>query len=274
MHTEPQHNAPIDLITHQDDNKHVLFRLGDGLFGIPVRQVCELLVLTRATPLPNTPHYVRGVINLRGQVVPVLDLRLRLNMKSLGDENAELQKQLSLYEQQHVAWLAELEASVREGRPFKQETNPHKCAFGRWYDSFASQSVVLQNHMLRFNEPHQALHAIAAVVAQLTNRGATHEALALIEQTRDGALKPMLSLFTEARSLILEECREIAVVLKHDDNLIACSVDQVVAVDDVSDHDGPDSDTLLNVGIKEMAFYGPSQEVVSILDPYALWIRG
>ncbi|MEO1270700.1 MAG: chemotaxis protein CheW, partial [Myxococcota bacterium] len=214
MHAE--NNTPtlpeLEAQRDGDADKLVLFRLGKGLFGISVSQVCELLVLTRPTSVPNTPHYVRGVINLRGQVVPVIDLRLRLGMVSLEEEMVQLYNQLELYEQQPAAWLAELEASVREQRPFQKETDPNESAFGRWYKDFSPQSIILQNHMIHFDEPHRAIHAIAPKVAKLVRDGCDEQALQLIEQTRDSALKPMAPLFEQAKALVSEECREIAVV--------------------------------------------------------------
>lgn len=55
----------------------VSFCLGDQTYAIDIMMVREIKVWTDATPLPNTPSFVRGVINLRGVIVPVFDLRER-----------------------------------------------------------------------------------------------------------------------------------------------------------------------------------------------------
>ncbi|SOD90243.1 chemotaxis protein CheW [Caenispirillum bisanense] len=55
----------------------VSFRLGEQTYAIDIMMVREIKVWTEATPLPNTPSFVRGVINLRGLIVPVFDLRDR-----------------------------------------------------------------------------------------------------------------------------------------------------------------------------------------------------
>ncbi|MBI3898642.1 MAG: chemotaxis protein CheW [Gammaproteobacteria bacterium] len=56
------------------------FRL-DGLdYGIPIIQVQEIRGWTKVTSLPNSPRYIRGVLNLRGTIVPIIDLRLRFNL--------------------------------------------------------------------------------------------------------------------------------------------------------------------------------------------------
>lgn len=57
------------------------FRL-DGLdYGIPIMQVQEIRGWTKVTPLPNSPRYIKGVLNLRGTIVPIVDLRLRFNLE-------------------------------------------------------------------------------------------------------------------------------------------------------------------------------------------------
>ncbi|THV23729.1 chemotaxis protein CheW [Peteryoungia ipomoeae] len=59
----------------------IAFRIGDQEFCVNVMSVREIRGWTQATPLPHAPHYVLGVINLRGAVLPIVDLSLRLGMK-------------------------------------------------------------------------------------------------------------------------------------------------------------------------------------------------
>lgn len=65
---------------HSVSSQYVTFRLGDELFGIEVTRAREILSLTPVTKVPQTPEYLLGVINLRGQVVPVIDMRLKLGL--------------------------------------------------------------------------------------------------------------------------------------------------------------------------------------------------
>ncbi len=58
----------------------VTFSLGEELFGVEVSRTREILSLTPMTKVPQTPGYLLGVINLRGQVVPVVDMRLKLGL--------------------------------------------------------------------------------------------------------------------------------------------------------------------------------------------------
>jgi purine-binding chemotaxis protein CheW len=60
--------------------KYLTFVLGDVAYGIPILKVREIIRLLDITPIPRLPDYVRGVINLRGKIVPVIDLRLKLGL--------------------------------------------------------------------------------------------------------------------------------------------------------------------------------------------------
>jgi purine-binding chemotaxis protein CheW len=61
-------------------NQYLTFRLGGEVYALDVGNAREIVEKTAITAIPKTPPWVRGVINLRGSVVPVLDLKLKLNM--------------------------------------------------------------------------------------------------------------------------------------------------------------------------------------------------
>jgi purine-binding chemotaxis protein CheW len=60
--------------------KYLVFQLGREEFGIPVMKVREIMGVQDITRVPQTPAYVKGVINLRGKVIPVVDLRLKFGL--------------------------------------------------------------------------------------------------------------------------------------------------------------------------------------------------
>jgi purine-binding chemotaxis protein CheW len=64
----------------QRAGRHLAFRLGQEEFAIPVVRVRQIMGVQNFTAAPQTPPYVKGVINLRGKVIPVVDLRLKFGM--------------------------------------------------------------------------------------------------------------------------------------------------------------------------------------------------
>ena len=65
--------------------KFLTFNLGGEQYGLEILKVKEIIGLMEITRVPRTPEYVRGVINLRGKVIPVIDLRKKFAMDSIDD---------------------------------------------------------------------------------------------------------------------------------------------------------------------------------------------
>ncbi|MBF0530052.1 MAG: purine-binding chemotaxis protein CheW [Deltaproteobacteria bacterium] len=61
-------------------DKYLTFSLGDEEYGIEIQYVIEVIGLQKITHIPDMPDFVKGVINLRGQVIPVMDVRTRFKM--------------------------------------------------------------------------------------------------------------------------------------------------------------------------------------------------
>jgi purine-binding chemotaxis protein CheW len=75
--------TPTDQSTAKADiraGKYLIFHLGEEEFGIQVQKVREIMGVQDITQVPQTPPHVKGVINLRGKVIPVVDLRLKFEM--------------------------------------------------------------------------------------------------------------------------------------------------------------------------------------------------
>jgi purine-binding chemotaxis protein CheW len=60
--------------------KYLTFALGQENYGLEILKVQEIIGVIKVTRVPKTPQYLKGVINLRGKIIPVVDLRLKLGM--------------------------------------------------------------------------------------------------------------------------------------------------------------------------------------------------
>ena len=87
MNTSTAASAPSS--THGLAGRYLTFSLGRDSYGVPVLNVREIIRLCPITPVPRMPAYVKGVINLRGTVIAVLDLRAKFEMPTVatGDRN-------------------------------------------------------------------------------------------------------------------------------------------------------------------------------------------
>ncbi len=74
-------NKPAQADDHRVDpenaSKYLTFTLGSEHYGVEILRIREIIGLLDITPMPNTPDYIKGVINLRGKIIPVIDLRMK-----------------------------------------------------------------------------------------------------------------------------------------------------------------------------------------------------
>lgn len=73
---------PVTLTSNAARRELIAFRIGDQEFCVDIMQVREIRGWTPATPLPRTPSFIKGVINLRGAVLPIVDLGSRLGLST------------------------------------------------------------------------------------------------------------------------------------------------------------------------------------------------
>jgi len=66
--------------------KYLTFTLSEETYGLEILKVQEIIGLMKVTHVPRTPPFIRGVINLRGKVIPVVELRLKFEMQSIADD--------------------------------------------------------------------------------------------------------------------------------------------------------------------------------------------
>jgi purine-binding chemotaxis protein CheW len=72
--------APTDAAAGGEERQLVVFELGAELYGVEIARVHEIIRLQSITRVPRAPSFVEGVINLRGKVIPVVDLRRRFGL--------------------------------------------------------------------------------------------------------------------------------------------------------------------------------------------------
>jgi len=70
----------MDDKTNEISNQYLTFVMGDENYAIPVAGVSEVLTVPKVTRIPRMPDFMRGVVNLRGSVVPILDLKLKFGV--------------------------------------------------------------------------------------------------------------------------------------------------------------------------------------------------
>ena len=91
MTTSPPIAATLSELTTQERvqaDKYLSFSLGSENYGLEILKVREIIGIIDITPLPQTPDYVKGVINLRGKIIPVIALRTKFGLPSVEHTDA------------------------------------------------------------------------------------------------------------------------------------------------------------------------------------------
>jgi purine-binding chemotaxis protein CheW len=251
-----------------------VFGLGRHLVGIPVERVNEMFVLPEVHAPPLRRQGLRGLIRLRELVLATVDLRVCLGLPPATVELEELVDLLSAREHDHVNWLEELDSSTREGRPFTLATDPRKCAFGRWYESFQTDNAVLRSELARIQAPHARVHALAAEVEALKQTGAKDEAIRRIGAARHGVLAEVVQLFASIREVVRQEHREIGVSVDLSGQRAALIVDTaevVTELEEIPREEDPVGSGLIDRGVVgRMARWRGRPQPVLVLDLEAL----
>ncbi len=82
-HTPAGDSTGVNAMVEKE-GKYLTFKLAEEEYGISILKIKEIIGMMAITTIPQTPEFVKGVINLRGKVIPVVDLRLRFGMDSIN----------------------------------------------------------------------------------------------------------------------------------------------------------------------------------------------
>jgi len=115
--------------------KYLTFRLGDEEYGLEILKVQEIIQLQNITRIPRTPACVRGVINLRGKVIPVVDLRMKFELGTVEDTEKTCIIVVQIRSGESVLVIGILIDEVREVLDIRAESIEEAPDFGSSVDT-------------------------------------------------------------------------------------------------------------------------------------------
>lgn len=142
------------LQVHASENQteFVTFNIADQLFGIPVLIVQDILVPEKIASIPLSPPEVRGSINLRGRIVTVVDVRVRLGLERREITSTMTAEQM---EKKMAAEAADAEAkAVEDGEDPQTEAEAAEAAEQRHIDAIEAVKRKKRNHMMGVTVEH------------------------------------------------------------------------------------------------------------------------
>lgn len=217
----------------------LVFRLQKAYYAVNSAFITSISVFDTVTKMPEAPSYIYGLVDLRGEIMPLIALRLLFGMPTSVKEIDEFVAMLEERKQDHIKWVAALEEAINNGTRFPLATDPHKCKFGMWYDSYK----IPDNHAIsaclrRIEDPHTKLHQQAAKLTQVRESmigDALIEAQReIITNVRDVYEPLVISTLEEAKVLFASANKRMVITLSIDEVNVAILVDEVCSVEELN----------------------------------------
>lgn len=218
----------------------LIFRLNKRLYAINSSFVGSITTFPEnPVSLPQDSPAVRGVFPMRGKFIALLDLRILFGVPSLKEEYEKFASLLEIRKQEHLQWVTELERSYKNNEPFTLATDPHKCAFGKWYDSFETDIVTIQHHMKKIESPHTLLHQTAREVEKWSSSEKEEEKTQKLNEIFDRLhnvyVPEIVSLLDKAKELFQLHFQEMIIILEREDRHLAIVVDEIMCVEQLNE---------------------------------------
>ncbi len=215
------------------DMPWIIFNLCQNKFAVCSDMISGMTELpSEIVPIPTANKALRGVGVIRGQIVPLIDLREFFNMRSLDDEYEEFKEMLEQRKQEHINWANELKRCLETGEQFTLATNPHECKFGKWIDGYTSNRNDLNAHVAHISKPHSKLHKIAEEIFRDDISETDKEEL--LYEADIFYLPKILDLIDEGKELFKSNFRGIVLLVqpKETDKMMGLICDEVYSVEE------------------------------------------
>ena len=96
----------------QDTKQFIRFKVGSEVYGVPIDEVQEIIRKPEITPLPGSQSFIKGIINLRGHIIPVIDMRERLKAEQSQNNEASVRVIVTLINEKFIGLIVDSVSQV------------------------------------------------------------------------------------------------------------------------------------------------------------------
>lgn len=209
-----------------------VFSVADVMYGLSSRHMLSIEILGTVTPIVGSPPHMIGVTDFRGDMISLIDLRALFGIRSMAEQLREF---MLARIADHERWMAALEKAADEGGAFTLATDPHACAFGKWYDSFHTDSNSLNMLLKKIDSPHQKLHTSAVAVKKAIADGRLEEARELVRAAKATHFSETISLLRRVDEAYESDSTAMLIVLEVDGHVFGLVADKIVSVEFITE---------------------------------------
>jgi chemotaxis signal transduction protein len=205
--TQQRDSADSEKTAADDLQQLVSFRVAKEEFAFPMERVREILRVQTPTKVPDVPDYVLGVLTVRGQLLPIIDLRRQLHLQSMAEEYVG---KCDLVRHGFQSWLTTLQARTADAK--HDWTIPASEAFRAWVAEFSSSSQVLMDEVAKLRALDERLVRSAKQGEQLEYAGDAAGASLCVQE--------MIAATTEWASTMTDFEQQIAANIQDDQRTV------------------------------------------------------
>lgn len=258
-------SAAVDPATLPD----VVFVVQGEKYSISSRYVLHIGVMPKINYMTGLEPYCRGIILFNDHSVPVYDLRKLFGMSSFEEEWDQMIHQRMA---DHRRWVDELEKSVENETEFALTTDPHQCAFGKWYDNFSTDNSYLNLYLKQIEAPHAAIHRTGEAVKKLMREGKKDEALAVVADMKKKYFTKTMEILENMSRVYKDNRREMLIIMQVEGSYLSIVADSISSIKKLTEiYDLPeDGRTVKEDYIEMLAKENKNSDVIQMLNPFAL----
>jgi len=217
---------------------YLTFHLPHARYALPVAGIQYITTLEAIDPheVPKGDTSLVRVFNFQGSQISLYNFSQLIGIPSQREESLQLIELLAARRQDHVNWMQALEHSLITGEDFTKATDPHKCAFGQWYDQYQANDEELAKLMREFDAPHKRIHSLAhTLLKQAADADTREQAMKTLEDEKHSTLKHLLNLFSMAQSRLEDLIRPVVVILRSGTHTYAIELDSIDQIMEFND---------------------------------------
>jgi chemotaxis signal transduction protein len=254
-------------------NTYITFSAGKSLFAIDTQYIRYITArdMLSSRPVPTLKGDTKEVFDYQGHVITLYRFCEAIGVESQADSSAALVEMLRARRQDHIDWVDALEHSIRTGEAFTKATDPHQCAFGKWYDNYRPEDPELAKIMKAFDAPHKHIHALAERLLKQAEQSETLDgALSELAKERGSTLRELLKLFNTAAIRLEDMVKPVVLVIDGGERTFALEIESVRDIREFSEQEQiPEQDSGDNA-IHQGYFKGRDEHLHIHIDPALL----
>lgn len=219
----------------KESNQFIIFRIKNEQYCINSKFVSAMMPVPLCDPGDVNPHGSNRYFTHRNQVMEMISLRSILGIPTTDQEFEEFAQMIDTRKDDHIRWVKELEHSANTGEPFTLATDPHQCAFGKWYDNFKIDNYAVTFHLGKINTPHKELHHAALEVMECSQRCDTcarDECLkSIFGRVKEHSMPVILKLLDETKDIFRSVVYRNIILVINNASPIGLVVDEILSVE-------------------------------------------